>query len=111
MIFHGMFFRWIGASKDNEEIYRKYKSRIDFLFDGLSMIPSIVVSYYWGLYLVVFIFETLTSYSPSNTAIGATVVMTTLLIIMNWKLRKIRHTMLDEDVFSKTQKVPDSKQL
>ncbi|MBN2229084.1 MAG: hypothetical protein JW779_05780 [Candidatus Thorarchaeota archaeon] len=97
----GLTFRWIGASTNNVKTYGTYQTRMDYIFDIMSLIPSFVVSYVWSAYLLTFIFEVLTGYAPLYTAIGGTIVMWILLALFIWKIRQIRHNMLENGQFSK----------
>ncbi len=95
--------RWIGISANNEETYRTHQRSLDILFDSISLFPLLIVSFYWGVYLVVPLFEMLTGYESPNLTFGITITMLFILTLLTWELHKVRHTMLEEDAFSKTQ--------
>ncbi|MBN2229648.1 MAG: hypothetical protein JW779_08625 [Candidatus Thorarchaeota archaeon] len=97
----GLTFRWIGASTNNVKTYGSHQTRIDYIFDVMSLIPSFVVSYFWSAYLLTFIFEVLTGYAPPYTTIGGTIIMWILLALFIWKIHQIRHNILENGLFSK----------
>lgn len=95
----GLIFRWIGSSYNSENRYRDNQKVLDILFGGISIVPSLITSYYWGAYLIAYIFETLSGYAPPYTAIGTTIVMLVILVLFAYQLQKIRHKMLEESRF------------
>ena len=99
-VIHGLINRGIGSSESNEILYRTHQTGMDALIEVISLIPPIILTYLLSVYLISPIIEMLTDYGCPLTMIGYTILMSVFLILWNWKLRQVRHTMLEEGVFA-----------